>query len=348
MNASSYRTRLRAALTTQLSESELHNLCFDLGLDYENFAGQSKADKARELILYFERRRDVASLVMAVTSARPDIALDIPSPPAKSAPSHEPIPDYPSADFLRHFREVIAPVRYDGPETVLNIVFGNIADMRAADVVIPINQGFDFDDRGPGGVLQAFAPVMLGEHAFFDALTTLWPQDQRPAYAGIGHTQRIALPPNTQQLGAAYFVVTTRDMSHAQATRGRYVDTPIEGIDYILDRLLDSIEAHRSVCVAVPLLGTGYANVGRTRLAPQLKLPLRKAVLGLALQKFEDALTQSDGTLKRAVVVIYSAEPHSQVEHELWAFVIRFMKLGRVERTQAIGAQVAEFERLSE
>jgi len=347
MNASSYRTRLRAALTSQLSESELHNLCFDLGLDYENLAGESKADKARELILYFERRSDVATLITALTSTRPDIVLDIPAAPAKPTPSHAPILDYPSTEFLRHFREVLAPVRYDGPETVLNIVFGNIADIRSADVVIPINQSFDFEDRGPGGVLQAFAPVMLGEHAFFDALATHWPKDTRPRNAGIGHTQRITLPSNAQQIGAVYFVVTTRDMTDAEPTRGRYVNTPIEGIDYILDRLLDTIEANRSACIALPLLGTGHANMGRTNLAPQLKMPLRKAVLGLTLQKLEDVLTQADGAIKRAVVVIFSSEPHSLAEHELWAFVIRFMMLGRVERTQAIGAQIAEFERLS-
>jgi hypothetical protein len=56
------RSKLRQILVTYFDENELHNLCFDLGIEYENLAGATKDDKARELIEYCERHNLYADL----------------------------------------------------------------------------------------------------------------------------------------------------------------------------------------------------------------------------------------------------------------------------------------------
>jgi len=68
------RAALRQMLTTQLSEEELRTLCFDLDVEYDDLKGESKADKARELILYLERRVRLADLINVGKRLRPDLA----------------------------------------------------------------------------------------------------------------------------------------------------------------------------------------------------------------------------------------------------------------------------------
>jgi hypothetical protein len=49
---------------------ELRNLCFDLGVDYENVQRDTKDGTVREIILYFERRRQTGRLHSAVVAER--------------------------------------------------------------------------------------------------------------------------------------------------------------------------------------------------------------------------------------------------------------------------------------
>lgn len=65
--------KLRQILTNYFNESELQNLTFDLGVDYENLAGKSEADKARELLAFLERRGRVSELVEIIIRLRPNI-----------------------------------------------------------------------------------------------------------------------------------------------------------------------------------------------------------------------------------------------------------------------------------
>ena len=55
--------RLRQMLVQCLSESDLRDLCFDLGEDYENLGGSSKRDRARELVAHLNRRQRICELV---------------------------------------------------------------------------------------------------------------------------------------------------------------------------------------------------------------------------------------------------------------------------------------------
>ena len=81
-----YRADLREILVERFSESELRDLCFDLGIDYETLGGDNKRDKARELLLFGERHDRTLELFMAVNNARPGLAWSQPPPEIVKAP----------------------------------------------------------------------------------------------------------------------------------------------------------------------------------------------------------------------------------------------------------------------
>ena len=57
------RVNLRDNIDRHFDDSELRSLCFDLGVDYDDLSGLSKADKARELVAYCERRGRTKDLI---------------------------------------------------------------------------------------------------------------------------------------------------------------------------------------------------------------------------------------------------------------------------------------------
>jgi hypothetical protein len=63
--------RLYLTVERQFNESELHNLCFQLGMDYENLGGQGKAAKAQALISYLHRRGRIGDLIEVCREMRP-------------------------------------------------------------------------------------------------------------------------------------------------------------------------------------------------------------------------------------------------------------------------------------
>ncbi len=70
-------SRLRDQLRALFSDSELRDLCFDLGVDFENLPGAAKGDKARELIQFMQRQGRLPDLVRRVVALRPHIGLNI-------------------------------------------------------------------------------------------------------------------------------------------------------------------------------------------------------------------------------------------------------------------------------
>ncbi len=68
--------KLLKALIELFNENELRDLCFDLGLDYENLPPGGKKDKARELVTYFIRRNRVTYFVSVFREKRPHVALE--------------------------------------------------------------------------------------------------------------------------------------------------------------------------------------------------------------------------------------------------------------------------------
>ena len=68
--------QLRQNLADHFSDSELRDVCFDLGVNYDDLTGQNKADKARELVAYLDRRGHIQDLLVLCARLRPHIAWD--------------------------------------------------------------------------------------------------------------------------------------------------------------------------------------------------------------------------------------------------------------------------------
>jgi len=68
------RAKLRRNLDQYLNESELRDLCFDMGIDYDGLPGQSKKDKARELVAYCQRYSRLDDLVAKSRELHPNVS----------------------------------------------------------------------------------------------------------------------------------------------------------------------------------------------------------------------------------------------------------------------------------
>ena len=84
-------TQLRQTLETHFNQSELRTLCFDLGVDYDGLPGESKGDKARELLGYLERYSRLPDLIKLGQVQRPDISWEeLPQVPEPASPAQRP------------------------------------------------------------------------------------------------------------------------------------------------------------------------------------------------------------------------------------------------------------------
>lgn len=246
------------------------------------------------------------------------------------------IPAHPYEQFHRDFREVIAYKRYEPTGSILHVVFGNIANLQATTVVLPVSQSFDLRQRNPRSALGSFEKIIVNNMSFFSAIEEIWPSERRVRYAGIGHSHFLRLPDNSQSLEGVMFTVTTRDLSDNPAHYGRYVDTPLDGIDYILDKVIECAVEENIQSIAIPLLGTGFANIRRIADNPQLDRSIKQAVLGLIIYKLERQLVQVNSKLRRGIVVLYSSRPNSEEENTFWQFLVKFIKLNEQEKLARI------------
>ncbi len=70
---SQLRQQLRQILSVRFDEGELRTLAFDLDVDYDSLPDQGKANKARELVAYLERRDRILELLQVGQRLQPDI-----------------------------------------------------------------------------------------------------------------------------------------------------------------------------------------------------------------------------------------------------------------------------------
>lgn len=69
-----HRSVLRHNLNQFFSADEVENVCFDLGINYEDLDGSNKSAKIRALIIYCERRGNaIDELVDTCKKSRPDV-----------------------------------------------------------------------------------------------------------------------------------------------------------------------------------------------------------------------------------------------------------------------------------
>jgi hypothetical protein len=71
-----YRARLRQNLTERFNRDELHTLCFDLGIKYENLAADTLDGKARELVDYCNRVGKIPDLVVKCRERCPNVSWE--------------------------------------------------------------------------------------------------------------------------------------------------------------------------------------------------------------------------------------------------------------------------------
>lgn len=70
----SYQVVLYEFLDQHFNVSELKDLCLYLGFDYENLGGESKKDKARELVQHSQRHGSIEALTIKIAELRPKIS----------------------------------------------------------------------------------------------------------------------------------------------------------------------------------------------------------------------------------------------------------------------------------
>jgi hypothetical protein len=63
-------------ITEHFNLGELRMLCFEMGIDHENLAGETKADRARELVTYCERHGRTPELVTRCRILRPNTSWE--------------------------------------------------------------------------------------------------------------------------------------------------------------------------------------------------------------------------------------------------------------------------------
>ena len=84
-------TRLRQQINDHFDLEELRTLSFDLGAHYDDLRGEGRANKARELIAYLQRRGRIAELVARCAHLRPNAVWQFEPDATPTAPTE---PEY--------------------------------------------------------------------------------------------------------------------------------------------------------------------------------------------------------------------------------------------------------------
>jgi Effector-associated domain 7 len=66
-----YLVVMRDNLVNLFDDTDLQDLCFDMGIDYESLPGRNKRDKAREIVSYCDRRGIGFELQEIISRLRP-------------------------------------------------------------------------------------------------------------------------------------------------------------------------------------------------------------------------------------------------------------------------------------
>ncbi len=107
MTASGIRNPLLEAIQRAFSLEELNTLCFDLQVPYDDLPGTGQEAKARELILYLQRRDRLSDLVAAVIQRRPHLAAELLRMPVAELR----LPDGLGAGWWQQIRHAPRPVQ---------------------------------------------------------------------------------------------------------------------------------------------------------------------------------------------------------------------------------------------
>ena len=113
--------QLRETLTKRFNQSEFQDLCFDMGIGYDELSGTTINDKARELLLLCIRQNRLADLITQGKRIRPDIPWDITLGTQSTQRSQNSDPEILKTRrfFYEELYRILKPfARYDVPEPV--------------------------------------------------------------------------------------------------------------------------------------------------------------------------------------------------------------------------------------
>lgn len=254
----------------------------------------------------------------------------------------------PYPGFNQNFREVLAAERIKESGALLHVVFGSLAEIQHTTVVLPVGEEIDFNQRGSKSVLASFDNHTISGIPFYQSIESRFPKSERPIGAGLGYCKYISFNKESNNLNGAIFVVTTRNLSKDQKHYGLYHNTPVEGIDSILDKVIQEATEQKIESIAVPLLGTGYANIAVTHNNKLLKTKLEKIVALISMQKFYEALKIKNAKLKRAIIVVYSNNHYSEEEASIWRDIVKFASKSKDEQLTDIKNEIKQFQEIAE
>lgn len=138
----SNQRQLRQLLVAFFNESELKTLTFDLGIDYEMLPGQTKGDKARELIAELWRSGRLPELIQMGSQMRPN--LEWPDDtnealfPALSIPEAKPQPQPGTAgkNPFTYGNPISNPARFFGRNREVEQIFNRLRNAEAESTSI--------------------------------------------------------------------------------------------------------------------------------------------------------------------------------------------------------------------
>ncbi len=105
---------LREQIKSLFNLPEFRQLCFDLGVDYEEIAGDTKSDKVVSLLLHMQRREQFPTLIARLDELRPGVTWAY-------QPSAEPESE-PPYKGMHYFTEQDAPLFFGREEVVSELV----------------------------------------------------------------------------------------------------------------------------------------------------------------------------------------------------------------------------------
>ncbi|MCA9930899.1 MAG: SUMF1/EgtB/PvdO family nonheme iron enzyme, partial [Anaerolineales bacterium] len=119
-NQTAYQTAVHQLLLAHFDAQELQTLCFKLGVVFDDLPGTGRVDKAREMVLYLQRRGRLVELEAAIRLQRPFlIQPQQPLPPDLSAEIVELLAPLAVFSLPAGRRAALAPIFNDWPAYVL-------------------------------------------------------------------------------------------------------------------------------------------------------------------------------------------------------------------------------------
>ena len=253
--------------------------------------------------------------------------------------------EQPYLNFNQSFRELSAPYYVSSSKSFLHLVFGDISRIENLNIAVGCSQDFDMYQSNPKSALGSLWNVKMNGKPLLGEIDKIWTQKMRPKSAGLGTSKYVKLSTNSNNLEGIIFTVTTRDISTSFVEKGLYTNTPVEGIPIVLTKVFKEAQEKNLSSLAIPLLGAGFANIVRTYNNPELKFAIEKAILAISIDESLNQLIGENKDLKRIIIVIYSNQPQSNREHQLWNLSIKMLTPNSERRLKIIDELIEEMNK---